>query len=99
MFKNMVSAAEKRSIELTKGYLISEAIVMFVDRTDTTTAVLAVTLDHLLQQSDTCWRLQDEVRNSMPTLDARLTIPELDDLPFLNAFVKEGLQISCPSRT
>ncbi|KAJ5605341.1 cytochrome P450 [Penicillium lagena] len=99
MFKNMMSAAEKKSRELTKEHLISEAIVMFVAGTDTTAAALAITLHHLLQQPDIYRRLQDEVRTVMPTLDSRPTVPELDALPFLNACVKEGLRISCPSRT
>ncbi|PKY05677.1 cytochrome P450 [Aspergillus campestris IBT 28561] len=99
MFKNMVLAAEKKSRELTKEHLISEAIVMFVAGTDTTAAALAVTLHHLLQQPDIYRRLQDEVRTVMPTPDSRPTVPELEALPFLNACVKEGLRISCPSRT
>ncbi|KAJ5549251.1 cytochrome P450 [Penicillium frequentans] len=99
MFKNMMSAAEKKSRELTKDHLISEAIVMFVAGTDTTAAALAVTLHHLLQQPDIYRKLQDEVRTVIPTLDSRPTVPELDALPFLNACVKEGLRISCPSRT
>lgn len=99
MFKNMMSAAEKKSRDLTKEHLISEAIVMFVAGTDTTAAALAVTLHHLLQQPDNYRKLQDEVRTVMPALDSRPTVPELDALPFLNACVKEGLRISCPSRT
>ncbi|KAJ5781189.1 cytochrome P450 [Penicillium paradoxum] len=99
MFKNMMSSAEKKSRELTKEHLISEAIVMFVAGTDTTAAALAVTLHHLLQDPKTYQRLQDEVRTVMPTLDSRPTVPELDALPFLNACVKEGLRVSCPSRT
>ncbi|KAJ5909662.1 hypothetical protein N7504_004305 [Penicillium tannophilum] len=95
----MMSAAEKKSRELTKEHLISEAIVMFVAGTDTTAAALAVTLHHLLQQPDIYRKLQDEVRTVIPTLDSRPTVPELDALPFLNACVKEGLRISCPSRT
>ncbi|KAJ5475764.1 hypothetical protein N7475_001493, partial [Penicillium sp. IBT 31633x] len=99
MFKNMILAAEKRSVELSKEQLISEAIVMFVAGTDTTAAAMAVTLHHLLQQPDIYRRLQKEVQNIMPTLDSRPTVHELDALPFLNACVKEGLRISCPSRT
>lgn len=99
MFKNMLSAAKKRSSELTKEHLVSEAIVMFVAGTDTTAAALAVTLHHLLQQPDNYRKLQDEVRAVMPTLDSRPSVPELDALPFLNACVKEGLRVSCPSRT
>lgn len=99
MFKNMMSAAEKKSRKLTKEHLISEAIVMFVAGTDTTAAALAVTLHHLLQQPDIYRRLQDEVRTVMPTPDSRPTVPELEALPFLNACAKEGLRISCPSRT
>ena len=99
MFKNMMSAAEKKAQALTKEHLLSEAIVMFVAGTDTTAAALAVTLHHLLQQPDIYRRLQDEVRTVMPTSDSRPTVPELEALPLLNACVKEGLRVSCPSRT
>lgn len=99
MFKNMLSAAKKKSRELTKEHLVSEAIVMFVAGTDTTAAALAVTLHHLLQQPENYRKLQEEVRTVMPTLDSRPSVPELDALPFLNACVKEGFRVSCPSRT
>ncbi len=98
MFKNMISSATKTSTPLTKEHLISEAIVMIVAGTDTTASALAVTLHNLLQQPDAYRKLQDEVRTVMQTLDSRPTVQELDALPFLNACIKEGLRISCPSR-
>jgi hypothetical protein len=98
MFRNMLSSATKISTVLTKEHLISEAIVMIVAGTDTTASALAVSLHHLLQQPETYRKLQDEVRTVMPTLDSRPAIEELDALPFLDACIKEGLRISCPSR-
>ncbi len=97
MFKNMISSAEKTSTVLTKEHLISEAIVMIVAGTDTTASALAVNLHHLLQQPEVYRKLQDEVRTVMPKLDSRPAIQDLDALPFLDACIKEGLRISCPS--
>ncbi|KFZ25402.1 hypothetical protein V502_00123 [Pseudogymnoascus sp. VKM F-4520 (FW-2644)] len=99
MFKNMISTAEKKSTELTKEHLISEAIVMIVAGTDTTAAALAVGLHRLLQQPEVYQKLQEEVRTVMPALDSRPPVQELDALPFLDACIREGLRISCPSRT
>ena len=98
MFKNMISAAEKVDTQLEKEHLVSEAIVMIVAGTDTTAAALAVTLHHLVKLPRVYRKLQEEVRTIMPTLNSRPSIEELDSLPFLDACVKEGLRISCPSR-
>jgi hypothetical protein len=98
MFKNMMSSAAKISTKLTKDHLTSEAIVMIVAGTDTTASTLALSLHHLLQQPEVYRKLQDEIRTVMPTLDSRPPIEELDSLPFLDACIKEGLRISCPSR-
>ncbi|KAI9370115.1 cytochrome P450 [Aspergillus egyptiacus] len=99
MFKNMISSAEKKSIQLGKEHMIAEGIVMIVAGTDTTAASLAVTLHHLSQQPELYRRLQAEVRTVIPTLDSQPAFSDLDSLPFLDACVKEGLRISCPSRT
>lgn len=98
MFKNMISAADKTSTELTKEHLISEAILMFVAGTDTTAAALAINLHQLLQQPELYQKLQAEVRTVMPALDTRPTIQDLDSLPLLDACVKESLRITAPSR-
>lgn len=98
MFKNMLSSAAKSSTVLDKEHLISEAIVMLVAGTDTTASALALSLNHLLQQPEVYRKLQDEVRTVMPTVDSRPAVEELYALPFLDACIKEGLRISCPSR-
>ena len=98
MFGNMIASARKSSLELTKDHLVAEAIVMFVAGTDTTAAALAIGLHKLLQHPESYSRLQDEVRTVMPTLNSRPLIEELDSLPFLDACIKEGLRVSCPSR-
>ena len=98
MFQNMISSSEKTSTKLTKEHLVSEAILMFVAGTDTTAATLAVTLHHLLQDPVAYRRLQEEVQAVMPSLDSRPPIQDLDALPFLDACIKEGLRLTCPSR-
>jgi len=99
MFGSMVSSAAKSSRELHKNHLIEEGIVMFVAGTDTTAANLAITVHHLLQQPELYRRLQDEVLTVMPAPDSRPTAEELDSLPFLSACIREGLRVTCPSRT
>ncbi|OQD83650.1 hypothetical protein PENSOL_c148G04064 [Penicillium solitum] len=99
MFKNMISMAEKKSTQLTKEQLVSEGMLMIVAGTDTTATSLSVTLHNLLQQPETYKKLQDEIRTVMPTMDSRPTIQVLDTLPFLDACVKEGLRLACPSHT
>ncbi|KAJ5654879.1 hypothetical protein N7490_001882 [Penicillium lividum] len=99
MFNNMISMAEKKSTQLTKDQLVSEGMLMIVAGTDTTATSLSVTLHNLLQQPETYKQLQDEIRAVMPTVHARPTIQVLDTLPFLDACVKEGLRLSCPSHT
>ena len=98
MFGNMISAAAKASIDIAKDHLIEEGIVMFVAGTDTTATSLTFTFHHLLQQPQVYRKLQEEIRTITPTLDSRPTVEELDNLPFLNACVREGLRISSPSR-
>lgn len=99
MFGSMLASAAKSSVDIDKNHLIEEGIVMFVAGTDTTAANLAVTFHHLLQQPELYRQLQEEVMTAMPTLDSRPTAEELDSLPLLNACIKEGLRITCPSRT
>jgi cytochrome P450 len=71
---------------------------MIVAGTDTTAVALPITLHHLLQQPEVYQRLQDEMRTIIPTLQSRPSFQDLDALPFLDACIKEGLRISCPSR-
>ena len=99
MFTNMIGAAEKQGLQLAKEHLVSEAIVMIVAGTDTTATSLAITLHHLVKLPAVYRKLQEEVRTVVPTLDSRPSVEELDALPFLDACIKEGLRISCPSRT
>lgn len=67
--------------------------------TDTTAASLTVTFHNLIQQPELYRQLQEEVMTVMPELDSRPTAEELDSLPLLNACIKEGLRLTCPTRT
>jgi cytochrome P450 len=98
MFKNMLSAAAKKSTELNKEHLISEGILMIVAGTDTTAAALTFTIHHLLQQPEWYSRLQAEVKTVISTSETRPPFQDIDALPFLDACIKEGLRVSCPSR-
>ncbi|KAF9894959.1 hypothetical protein FE257_004581 [Aspergillus nanangensis] len=88
----------KKSQTLSEEHLISEAIVMIVAGTDTMAVALSTTLHSLLQMPDVYQELQDEVRTVMPFQDSQPAFEELDALPLLDACLKEGLRISCPSR-
>lgn len=99
MFSNMISSAEKASTKLTKDHLVSEAILMFVAGTDTTATSLTFTLHHLLQDPVAYRRLQEEVKTVLPSLDSRPPFQDLDALPFLDACIKEGIRMACPSRS
>ncbi|KAE8382393.1 cytochrome P450 [Aspergillus bertholletiae] len=98
MFKNMIASAGKKSQTLSKEHLIAEAIVMIVAGTDTTAVALSTTLHKLLQMPEIYQKLQDEIRTIMPSINSQPAFDKLDALPLLDACLKEGLRISCPSR-
>lgn len=98
MFKNMIASAEKKSQTLSKEHLIAEAIVMIVAGTDTTAVALSTTLHKLLQMPELYHKLQEEVWTIMPSIESQPAFDKFDTLPLLDACLKEGLRISCPSR-
>lgn len=71
---------------------------MIVAGTDTTAVSLSTSLHNMLQQPEVYQRLQDEIRTVMTSIDSRPAFEDLDALPFLDACIKEGLRVSCPSR-
>lgn len=66
--------------------------------TDTTATTIAIGLWHLLHKPDIYARLHDELKTIMPEKDSQPTLKQLENLPFFDACIKEGLRIACPPR-
>lgn len=82
---------EKSDIRLT-----DDAQVLMMAGTLTTAWVLDVTMFWLLQQPETLRKLKDELETAIPHIDSIGTtpLPTLEQLPYLNAVMNEGLRLT-----
>jgi cytochrome P450 len=60
----------------------------------TTTWVLEVVSFWLIRQPDTLRKLKEELRTVMPERDTIVPLPQLEQLPYLNSVIKEGLRLT-----
>jgi len=82
---------EKRDVRLS-----DDAQVLTMAGTLTTAWVLEVVMFWLLRQPDTLRKLKDELKTAIPSLDmiGTLPLPVLEQLPYLNAVMKEGCRLT-----
>ncbi len=62
----------------------------------TTAWMLEVTMYWLIRQPDTLRKLKEELATAIPDLDmiGTIPLPVLEQLPYLNAVIKEGLRLT-----
>ena len=79
--------------ELSDERLCKEALVILGAATTTTTRVIAHITYYVLARPDIRLRLQEELKDIMLAWPQRVpTLAELEQLPYLQALIKEGLR-------
>jgi len=82
--------------EKTVERLSEDAQVLVMAGTLTTASALELITFWLLSQPKTLWKMKEELRTVMPTVDDVGTVPlaALENLPYVTAVIKEGLRLS-----
>lgn len=76
------------------GSLYEEAQALMFGGADTVGNTLMVGTHHLLQQPAALQRVKAELLAAWPTLEIEPKLRDLENLPYLNAIIKESLRIS-----
>ncbi|KAM5439973.1 hypothetical protein McanCB56680_003229 [Microsporum canis] len=71
-----------------------EALAVLGAGTETTARVLTVGTFYLYHDKSVLYRLREELKEVMPKPDSSITWTQLEQLPYLNAFVSESLRVS-----
>jgi len=82
---------EKQDVRLS-----DEAHVLTMAGTITTSWVLEIIMFWLIRQLETLRKLKEELTSAIPELDmvGTIPLPVLDNLPYLNAVMKEGFRLT-----
>ncbi|TFK33197.1 cytochrome P450 11B1 [Crucibulum laeve] len=78
---------------MTDRDVISECMGHMIAASDTTSASLSYFFWELSRRPDIMQKLQAELDDAMPDAKTLPDIAELQSLPYLNAFIKEGLRL------
>ncbi|KAI1811940.1 benzoate 4-monooxygenase cytochrome P450 [Poronia punctata] len=74
--------------------LNAECAVILGAGTETTARTLSVTIFYLLENQAALARLREEVMGVLPSVDSRVSLAELEALPYLSAVISEGLRLA-----
>lgn len=74
--------------------LFDEAQALMFAGADTAANVLMLSTYYLLKQPDTYRSLKEELRRAWPDLKSPPPLRDLEQLPYLDAVIKEGLRLS-----
>jgi len=80
--------------EKTVARLSDDAQVLMMAGTLTTAWTLEVIMFWLIRQPTTLQKLKEELRTVMPEKNTIVPLPKLENLPYLNAIMKEGLRLT-----
>ena len=88
MLNDSIPAIEKQTDRLAET-----AMVLMFAGSETTAATLAAIIYHLLTNGAYLQRLKDELETAMPDPTEPMLGAKLENLPFLNAVINEGLRL------
>ncbi|KAK2861348.1 hypothetical protein FQN49_004299 [Arthroderma sp. PD_2] len=74
--------------------LEEEGFVLLGAATETTARVLTVGSFYLYQHKSVLYKLREELKGVMPEPDSHITWSQLEQLPYLTAFINESLRLS-----
>ncbi|KAL9124190.1 MAG: hypothetical protein Q9217_006456 [Psora testacea] len=94
IFYDILSNDQVRPQEKETEHLVTEAQAVVGAGTVTTAHTLSILVYHLLSNPDILARTQNELRALMADLDTKPRWQHLEQLPYLNAVVTEGLRLS-----
>ncbi|EEQ28161.1 benzoate 4-monooxygenase cytochrome P450 [Microsporum canis CBS 113480] len=80
--------------ERNLGRLTDDALFLIVAGTDAPSQALAITMFHILNNSEVYEKLREELMRALPNPRVDPPLAMLETLPYLTAVIKEGLRIS-----
>ncbi|KAF9528062.1 cytochrome P450 [Crepidotus variabilis] len=93
MLQRLLEYRYSSEVPMPDHDIISECIGHFMAGTDTTSTSITYFLWELTRRPDILKKLQLELDEAMPDSKVLPDITSLNELPYLNAFVKEGLRV------
>ena len=94
IFYDMIANDQVRPQEKDSEHLRSEALAIMGAGTVTTAHHLAIVSFHLLENPEILAKLQAELKTVMADKNSRPRWQQLEQLPYLNAVIMEGLRMS-----
>jgi cytochrome P450 len=93
IFDNIMEDEELPAHELTVARLTDEATVLVIAASETPAKVLALLTFHLLRRPDQVRKIREELSGVSMAVPQRPSLHQLEQLPYLSAFIKEGLRL------
>ncbi|KAF2111418.1 cytochrome P450 [Lophiotrema nucula] len=94
IFHEMFESTVLREEEKLPFRMMGDASVFLGAGTETTARTLSVTIYYLLTQKRCGDKLRAELRTVLPSKDTKVTLPQLEALPYLTATINEGLRVA-----
>lgn len=91
---NEILSSELLPQEKTLDRLMQEGQVMIAAGTETTAWTLSVTTYYMLANPEIYAKTKEELNIAVGNTGANLTLNQLEQLPYLNAVISEGLRLS-----
>jgi benzoate 4-monooxygenase len=83
--------------KLGREELTAEALTQLIAGSDTTSNTSCALLYHCLEHSEVVEKLQKELDDALPDIDAVPTYAQVKDLPYVDAVIKETMRIHSTS--
>ncbi|KAE8153060.1 cytochrome P450 [Aspergillus avenaceus] len=94
IYPTILASTDVPDNEKERTRLEDDAIFLLIAGTDAPTQVIAITMFHILNNSEVHRRLRTELRSALPDVSIDPDLTTLEQLPYLTAVIKEGLRIS-----
>ncbi|KAI1858292.1 uncharacterized protein JN550_012823 [Neoarthrinium moseri] len=98
MFDSMMARAQKAGVPVDPARLVQNGSLMLTAGTGTTAISLTAAIHHLVSQPQLWYELQRELLGAFPNPSAIPSVYDLDNVPLLNACIKEAIRVSVPIR-
>jgi benzoate 4-monooxygenase len=97
LLARLMEGRDESGEKLGKEELTAEALTQLIAGSDTTSNTSCALLYHCLSHPDVVRKLQQELDQALPDIDAVPTFASVKDLPYVDAVIKETMRIHSTS--